>query len=95
MESKKISDGKIYFLSIIHIVRILIMTFFFICPVLFFFISAYLLFELEWIKAVVYSILGISIHFCYPIVLSWFEEGRTKFKNTVDEWSSQLDKSIK
>ena len=95
MQNNKISDWRMYFLSAVHILRIVIIIFFATCPLLFTLASLYFLFNSEWIKAITYETIGICTYFSYPMISSWFEECRIKFKNEVDEWSRQLDESIK
>lgn len=94
-ESNKISNARIYFLSFVHTVRICSMVFFLFSPLAFLGISVYCLFISEWIKALVYAILCVSIYFYYPTINVWFEEERMKFKKEVDEWSAQLDEEVK
>jgi hypothetical protein len=82
---------KIYVLSFMHIFRIAVMGLMWVFPILFFFISGYFLINADWINFLKFSVLGIAIHYSYPIVLSWFEEERIKFKKQVDIWSEYQD----
>lgn len=95
MQNNKISDARIYFISAIHTMRIAIMIFFATCPLLFALISIYFVFNLEWIRAFVYGVIGVSTYFAYPLASSWFEQCRIKFKGEVDAWCEMLDKDSK
>lgn len=85
------SNFKIYVISFMHIFRILTMILMWIFPILFCAISGYFLINQEWLKSFIYIILAIVINFSYPMVLSWFEEERIKFKKQVDVWSEYQD----
>lgn len=95
MQNNKISDARIYFISAIHTMRIAIMIFFATCPLLFTIAFIYFIFNLEWVKAFVYGVIGVSTYFAYPVVSSWFEECRVKFKREVDEWCEKIDNDSK
>lgn len=95
MQNNKISDARIYFISAIHTMRIAIMIFFAICPLLFTIISIYFIFNSEWIKAFVYGLIGVSAYFAYPSASSWFEQSRVKFKSEVDAWCDSMDRDEK
>jgi hypothetical protein len=87
VNNKVPSNLKIYALSIVHIFRIIVMGSMWFFPILFCFISGYFLFNAEWINFAKYMVLAVAIHYSYPIVLSWFEDERMKFKQQVDVWT--------
>lgn len=85
------SNWKIYVLSFMHIFRIVVMGLMWFFPILFCFISGYFLINGDWINFLKFSILGFAIHYAYPLIFSWFEEERMKFKKQVDIWSEYQD----
>lgn len=94
-ETKKISSVKMYTLLAVHLFRIAIMAFFWICPLMFICLSAYCIFELEWIKSIIFATLCVCVYLSYPMINSWFEEGRLNFKKAVDDFYSINEDKIK
>jgi hypothetical protein len=94
-ENKPISSTKMYTLLALHLLRILIMAFFWICPLVFICLSVYCIFASEWIKSIIFATMCLCVYFSYPMINSWFEDGRLSFKNAVDEFYSINEDKIK
>lgn len=91
--SKEIpSNIDIYFLCMVHILRIILVVFMWIAPIVFSVFSVVSAFNYEWVNMVKYISITLVNYFCYPSVLRWFEKERLDFKKTVDIWSEHHEK---
>jgi hypothetical protein len=81
------SNGKIYILSFIHVLRIAALLFIFISPIVFVILAVISAFSSEWVNVCKWSIMALLFHFSYSVVMDWFEEERIKFKTIVNRWS--------